>query len=177
MSNLGFNLPGSQQSNSIHRFNITKRAGLGYILIIAAGILISAFSSCDQYKPILSYLKHGPDSLYIAFYSDSMDFTTVFFIDTFYRQSRDHFSLPPSEMEAQFWAGGTPNKPDFNRKNYYARVIGICSNDIFYSGPVHYRVNREAKLDELQNLNNERHKTVTLETPKGLIDVPIDSLK
>ena len=55
--------------------------------------------------------------------------------------------------------------------------IGICSNDIFYSGPVHYRVNREAKLDELQNLNNERHKTVTLETPKGLIDVPIDSLK
>jgi hypothetical protein len=115
--------------------------------------------------------------MYIVFYADSMDFTNVFFIDTLYRQSRDHFSLPPSEMETHFWVGGTPNKPEFNRKNYYARVIGICNNDIFYSGPVHYRVNRETRLDELENLDNESHRTVTLETPKGLIDVPIDSLK
>jgi hypothetical protein len=155
----------------------TQRKNFLILIITAASFLTSIFSSCDQYKPILNYLKHGADTMYVVLYADSVNFTNIFYIDTLYKLSRDHYSLSPSDLESQFWSGGRPNKPDFNRKNYYARIIGISDDNVFYTSAVHYRVNRETKLNELEQLGKERHSTVTLETPKGLIDVPVDSLK
>jgi hypothetical protein len=148
-------------------------------IFLKSGILTFAllFTSCDQYKPIMDYLKQGQDTIYIVIYSDNVDFTSVFYIDTVYQKSRDHYSLPVSKIDSRLMTQRKPNKPFSDKDEYYARVLGLGSDNVFYTSPVHHWVNRETTLDEIRRSGNEHRKKVTLETPEGNIEVPVDSLK
>jgi len=135
------------------------------------------FTSCDDYKPIIEYLQHGEDTIYIVVYADSSNFSNVFYIDTVYRKSRDNYAFPPALVDSKFLTGERPNKPHFEKSEYFARVIGFTASSVFYTSPIHRWVSRETTLDEIKRSQIEHRKTVTLKTPEGSIEVPVDSLK
>ena len=156
----------------------SSAAGRGFSFIILLVLLVPfLFASCDEYKPIVEYLQHGEDTLYIVLYADSSNFSNVFYIDTVYRKSRDNYSFPPSLVDSKLLTGERPNKPHFDKSEYFARVIGFTGSSVFYTSPVHRWVSRETTLDEIKRSPNEHRKTVTLKTPEGSIEVPVDSLK
>ncbi len=101
-------------------------------------ILIHA-SGCENKNS--SEIIKDCDTVYAVQRSDSKKFENYIQTDTFYRKSKNKYSLSPDGINLKFWTGENHELKSPPFRKYYARVLGYCEGEVFFTSQIKTWVN------------------------------------